>query len=250
MDIAAYFDRIAYRGPLRCDAETLQRLQVAHLYAVPFENLSIHWGEQIELDDEALFDKVVRRRRGGFCYELNGLFAALLGQLGFEVEKLAGQVMGANGVYGQDFAHMALAVTLAERWLVDVGFGDSFVEPLRLDEPAEQPQGERAYLIDADGEGRRVLLRRDRADEWRPQYRFRLEPYGYADFAEMCHYQQTSPESHFTQSRICSLATPRGRVTLSQMRLITTEGSERRERQLADAEEAEQVLREVFGVVE
>src|SRR5688500_12747402 len=135
MDIDAYLERINYRGPLEPTAETLRGLQVAHLLAVPFENLSIHAGEPIVLDDEALFDKVVARRRGGFCYELNGLFAALLRALGFEVEMLAAAVARSTGEFGRDFDHMTLLVNLKQRWIADVGFGDSFIEPLLLDEP-------------------------------------------------------------------------------------------------------------------
>src|SRR3954447_10763487 len=113
LDVHAYLERIRYHGPLEPTAETLRRLQVAHLLTVPFENLSIHRGEPIELDDEALFEKMVVRRRGGFCYELNGLFAALLRSLGFEVVMLAAGVMGADGEFSPDFDHMALMVNLA-----------------------------------------------------------------------------------------------------------------------------------------
>ena len=163
MDIRAYLDRIGYRGPLTPTAGTLRALQAAHLQAVPFENLSIHADQPIVLDDESLFDKVVSRRRGGFCYELNGLFAALLRTLGFRVAKLSAGVARADGTFGPDFDHMALLVTLGERWLTDVGFGDSFRDPLRLDERREQPEGPRAFRIDEDG-GRFVLLRRDGAE--------------------------------------------------------------------------------------
>jgi N-hydroxyarylamine O-acetyltransferase len=255
MDIRAYLDRIGYRGPLSPTAETLRALQVAHLQAVPFENLSIHARQPIVLDDESLFDKVVARRRGGFCYELNGLFAALLRALGFQVTLLSAGVARADGTFGPDFDHMALLVTLEERWLADVGFGDSFREPLRLDERGKQPEGTRAFRIDEhdeDGEhaGRLLLLRRDGAEEpWQPQYRFTLQPHEYADYAEMCRYHQTSPESHFTRQTVSSLATPEGRVTLSGMRLITTRGGERHERVLESEEEREALLRELFGVV-
>src|SRR5215207_9436793 len=150
VDTTAYLKRIDYRGPLAPTAATLRRLQVAHLLSVPFENLSIHAGEPIVLDEDALFDKIVVRRRGGFCYELNGLFAALLRALGFHVEMLSAGVMSQAGEFGPEFDHMALLVSLAERWLVDVGFGDSFIEPLLLAERAEQAQGGRAYRIDED----------------------------------------------------------------------------------------------------
>src|SRR6267142_5206908 len=119
MDTQAYLKRINYTGPSAPGAETLRLLQVAHLRTVPFENLSIHSGEPIVLDDEALFEKIVRRRRGGFCYELNGLFAALLRALGFEVAMLSAEVANAEGEFSRDFDHMALMITIEERWLAD-----------------------------------------------------------------------------------------------------------------------------------
>jgi N-hydroxyarylamine O-acetyltransferase len=248
MDVDAYLERIHYRGPLTPTAGTLRQLQVAHLRAVPFENLSIHRGEPIELDDEALFEKIVVRRRGGFCYELNGLFAALLRALGFDVAMLSAGVMTAAGTFGPDFDHMTLLVPLAERWLADVGFGDSFLEPLLLDERGEQVQGRRAYRVDAGGDERLTLLQRGEGGEWAAQYRFGLEPHVYADYAEMCHFHQTSPASHFTQRRVCSLATPEGRMTLSEMRLITTRDGERQERELAGEREYAEALREHFAI--
>ncbi len=104
--------RIGYEGSREPSAQTLRALQLAHLRTVPFENLSIHSNETIVLRDDALFDKVVTRRRGGFCYELNGLFAALLRALGFEVEMLAAGVANAAGNFGPDFDHMTLLVKL------------------------------------------------------------------------------------------------------------------------------------------
>jgi N-hydroxyarylamine O-acetyltransferase len=247
MDVDAYLERIGYRGPLAPTAETLRRLHVAHLLTVPFENLSIHASEPILLEDDSLFDKVVARRRGGFCYELNGLFASLLRALGFHVEMLSAAVAKPTGEFSPDFAHMALLVTLKERWLADVGFGDSFVEPLLLDERAEQTQGARAFRIEEDG-ARLVLLRRDAGGAWEPQYRFGLEPHAFADYAEMCRFHQTSPESHFTRSRICSRLTSDGRVTLSGARLITTSGGEKVERELEGETEYTAALLEHFGI--
>ena len=248
MDAQLYLDRINYHGPLAPTAETLRQLQVAHLLTVPFENLSIHAREPIVLEDDALFEKIVNRRRGGFCYELNGLFAALLRALGFKVVMLSAQVANAEGEFSRDFDHMALMIELEERWLADVGFGDSFVEPLRLDEGDAQVQGDRAYRIVADDE-RLILQRADNSSEWKLQYRFTLKPYQYLNYAEMCEYHQTSPLSHFTQARICSRLTPPGRVTLSDMRLITTEGGERREHTVATQEEYHEMLREHFGII-
>lgn len=248
MDVKAYLERIDYKGPLVPSAETLRALHVAHMQAVPFENLSIHAREAVVLEDGALFEKIVVRGRGGFCYEDNGLLAALLGALGFDVTMLSAEVAKSEGGFSPAFEHMALLVKLGERWLADVGFGDSFVEPLRLDERGEQAQGRDAYRVTTDGDY--FVTERREGGEWKAQYRFTLRPHVYADFAERCHYQQTSPESHFTRNRICSRATREGgRVTLSGMRLIETgaDGA-RRERVLADEREYAAVLREQFGI--
>src|SRR5712671_3170173 len=121
MDFHAYLQRINYAGSLAPDNETLRLLHLAHLRTVPFENLSIHTNDAIVLDDDALFEKIVVRRRGGFCYELNGLFAALLRELGFEVELVSAQVARTDGGFSPDFDHMALLVVRDERWLADVG---------------------------------------------------------------------------------------------------------------------------------
>lgn len=247
MDVKAYLERINYHGPLVVSAESLRNLQVAHLFNVPFENLSIHAHEPIVLNDEALFGKIVERRRGGFCYEANGAFAALVRALGFQVTMLSAEVAGPTGDFSPPFDHMTLIVELEQPWLVDVGFGDSFVEPLRLDVTSEQVQGEQAFKIVPDGEYR-VLLRRDH-DEWKPMYRFTLTPHEFRDYEERCQFQQTSPQSHFTQNRICSLATEDGRVTLSGMRLIVTSKEGREERTLASQQEYEDILREHFGIV-
>jgi N-hydroxyarylamine O-acetyltransferase len=225
----------------------LRALHVAHLRSVPFENLSIHAGEPIVLEDQALFTKIVERQRGGFCYEANGLFAALLRALGFDVSMLSAEVAREGGSYSPPFDHMALMITLEERWLADVGFGDSFLEPLLLDEEHEQPQPPDAFRIDRNGDYR-IVMRRE-ADEWKPNYRFALQPYAYADFAEMCRYHQTSPASHFTQKRICSRATETGRITLSDMRLIETIDKQREEKTLASQTEYDLVLRQRFGIV-
>jgi N-hydroxyarylamine O-acetyltransferase len=248
LDIDAYLRRIGYQGSRAPSAETLRQLQLAHLRAVPFENLSIHSAEPIVLRNDALFEKVVTRRRGGFCYELNGLFAALLRALGFEVEMLAAGVADQSGRFGPNFDHMTLLVKLDERWIADVGFGDSFLEPLRLDEPDEQVQDARAYKFTFEGD-RRILWQRNYDGEWTAQYRFSLQPHIYADYGEMCRYHQTSPQSHFTRGRICTRATGDGRVTLSELRLINTNTKgERQERTLAGEDEYFAALREHFGI--
>ena len=252
MDINRYLQRLNYSGPKEPTPETLRHLHIAHLQTVPFENLSIHAGEPILLNDEALFDKIVARRRGGFCYELNGLFAGLLRGLGFSVVKLSARVANNEGEFGPDFDHMTLLVTAPDaphvRWLADVGFGDCFNEPLLFDSRAEQRQGSRAYRIDAKPD-HLLLWQRETEGEWKPQYRFTTTAHEYPDYEEMCRYHQTSPDSHFTKARVCTRLTPDGRITLSALRLITTRNGLREEQALADEKAYQQSLQDNFGIV-
>ena len=249
MDVDRYLHRIGCGPPPGADIATLRRLQHAHLHAVPFENLDIRAGQPLSLDESTLFDKIVVRRRGGICYEQNTLFAALLRQLGFEVALFGAEVGLAEGGFGPPFDHMALLVTLgAQRWLVDVGFGDSFVLPLDLDQRGEQRQGRSVYALDLDGTWQ-VLTKRAKigGSIATPSYRFQTQPREVADFEPMCRHHQTSPASHFTQRDICSLPTPTGRVTLSDNQLIETDAGVRRVTGLRDASQRDRALRAHFG---
>ncbi|MGE5681191.1 MAG: arylamine N-acetyltransferase family protein [Bacillota bacterium] len=247
MDIKAYLKRINYQGETRKDADTLKKLHVAHLMSVPFENLSIRLKEPVVLNDEALFQKIVVRNRGGFCYELNGLFAALLRELGFDVTMLSAGVAKPGGGFKADFDHMVLRVNLEEEWLADVGFGDSFVEPLVLKKDIEQDQYGRTYCIEAAGDS--LIMKQCGEDGiWKPRFRFDLEPHEYREYENMCLFHQTSPESHFTQEFICSLARPDGRTTLTEKKLIITENGVKQEREVKDKEEYYELLNEYFGI--
>lgn len=244
MDVDAYLARIGYRGPRDPTVATLRALHSAHMDAVPFENLDIVAGRPIVLEEEALFDKIVSRRRGGFCYELNGLFSALLRELGFPVTRLSAGVLNEDGTFGPDFDHMTLLVELEDRWLADVGFGDSCREPLLLDEPGHQVRDGRVFRVAHDGRQGTMLIHRDSTPDG---YRFDFGGHSFADYGEMCHFHQTSPESPFTQKRLCSRATPTGRITLSGTRLIVTAGGQRQERQLTN-DEWRRALVEHFGI--
>ncbi len=259
MNIYTYLQRINYQGSLEPTIETLRALHEAHLLTVPFENLSIHLGQPIVLQEEALYEKIVRGRRGGFCYELNGLFAWLLRRLGFEVSLLSAEVAGEDGNFGPAFDHLALLVHQLDGadWLADVGFGESFRRPLRLESGWEQGEGDghRYRLLRKEHEGERVtergywIMQQLDGNAWAAQYRFALQPYALADFTARCQYHQTSPDSHFTQKRICSLAMPQGRISLSEWRLITTTEGERTERVLSTQEEYTSALASQFGIV-
>ena len=217
------------------------------MLSVPLENLDYHIGRRIILDNSRLFAKIVLERRGGVCYETNGLLSALLAELGFDVEMISAGGALEEGGFDPPFDHMALLVRLNHLWLVDVGFGDSFCEPLLVDDQGEQGQRGDLYRIMRDNEYL-ILQRRRQPNPWKNLYRFTLESCQYADFAEMCHFQQTSPESPYTRSRVCTMATPGGRVTLLNRHLIITERGERTQRSISSEEEYRTALYQYFGI--
>ncbi|HEV2401347.1 MAG TPA: arylamine N-acetyltransferase [Candidatus Sulfotelmatobacter sp.] len=247
LDVPAYLARIAYSGPIDPTPGTLRALHRAHLLAVPFENLDISLGRKIVADEGLILNKIISLRRGGFCYELNCAFAALLRALGFHVTLLSARVARTDGGEGPEFDHLTLRVDLEEPWLADVGFGDSFLEPLRLEPEREQSDPVGIFRLIQDAE-RWYMQRRAVDSNWKPQYSFSLQPRKMEDFAGMCHHHQTSPDSSFTRKRICSRATPDGRITLSEMKLMTTRSGQKQERVLTSEDEWIAILYEQFGV--
>ena len=247
MDVAAYLERIGYSGSRTPSAETLRDIHRAHLFAVPFENLDIGWGREIRMDQEAFVRKIVEHHRGGFCYELNGAFSLLLQALGFQVTLLSARVPCADGSDGPEFDHLTMRVDLNEPWLADVGFGDCFVDPLLLRIGLEQEQQGKWFRIVEAGDFLR-LERRDGEAGWKTQYLFGLKPRRLEEFGEMCRYHQTSPQSPFTRKSVCSRATPEGRITLSEMKLITTNGERQEERSLKSEAEWQAALADHFDV--
>lgn len=267
IDRDAYLARIGLSGDLAPEIFTLRRLQRAHLLSIPFENLDIHLGRLVRLDEAALFDKIITRRRGGFCYELNGLLALLLEDLGYRVTLLSARSVNDDGSFLPEFDHLVLQVRgpgkpsgsgkpgeAGAGWLVDVGWGDGPSEPLCLDDPGVQRQGPRAWKISRQ-EDYILLSEQYSAEKWLMHYRFNLVPRMLEEFEPMCRYHQASPESMFTQKRLCTLYTPEGRVTLTDMRLVTTrfgngprEAWQKDEHELQDESEYAGVLEKVFGV--
>ena len=244
--VAAYLDRIELPRPAALDAAALRTLHRAHLLTVPFENLSIHLSELISLDEDTLLGKIVTRRRGGFCYELNGAFALLLRALGAEVTMVAARVYG-NGSLGPPFDHLALLADLADGtgpWVADVGFGSHSTYPLLLRSRQEQHDPAGPFRLSDAPDGDVDVFKGSE-----PQYRIEPRARSLADFVPTCWYQQSSPESHFTHSTICSRLTADGRLSISGHTVIRTSGAVRAEEQLADDGALLAAYREHFGVV-
>ncbi|WP_329223825.1 arylamine N-acetyltransferase [Streptomyces sp. NBC_01485] len=250
-------------------AELLRDLHLRHLRAVPFENLAVHLGEEIVLEERRLVEKVVGAWRGGFCYELNGAFGALLAGLGFEVTLLAGRVYGEEGRLGIPYDHLALLVGTVDagEWLADVGFGAHSHYPLRWERGGGQGDPGGVFRIVEAGPdpagatrgGAGLVAGAGDLDVLRDGvrvYRLEVRPRVLGDFVAGAWWHSTSPESHFTRSLICSRVTEDGgRITLSGRRLKVTygggesgSGGEREERELGSDDEVLGVYREVFGI--
>lgn len=244
--LAAYLARIGVPGPLALDDGALRDLHRAHLEAVPFENLSIHLGEPISLAEADLMDKIVSRRRGGFCYELNGAFACLLESLGARVRRLSARVYGDDGVPSPPFDHLALVVRLPDGsgpWLADVGFGSHSTYPLLADARDEQADPGGRFLLAGAPDGDIDVVK-----DGQPQYRLELRERALADFVPTCWWQQTSPQSHFTRSVICSRLTADGRVSISGHKLIRTVAGQRFEQDLPGDQAVLAAYRDHFGI--
>lgn len=257
----AYLRRLGVERPARPTPDALRELHLRHLRTVPFENLSVHLGEEVVLDEKRLVDKVVGAGRGGFCYELNGAFAALLTALGYDVTLLAARVYGEGGRLGIPYDHLALRVRTDDGgdWLADVGFGSHFHLPLALGERGEQRDPAGVFRVaesGADAAGvRGGHQAADAADldvlrEGRPVYRLETRPRALADFTAGAWWHRTSPHSHFTRSLVCSRVTEDGgRITLSGRRLtLTAPDGTRRERETGSDAEVLGIYRDEFGI--
>ncbi|MEV7992637.1 arylamine N-acetyltransferase [Streptomyces sp. NPDC086077] len=262
--VDAYLSRLGVRHPAWPTIDVLRELQLRHLQTVPFENLAIHLGEEIVLEEKRLLDKVVGARRGGFCYELNGAFGALLAALGYDVSLLAGRVHGEGGRLGIPYDHLALRVRTVDagEWLADVGFGALSHYPLVFEEGREQEDPGGAFRFaqagpDAAGARGAVLAGGgagtpdvDLVRDGSPVYRLEMRPRVLRDFVAGAWWHSTSPESHFVQSLVCSrLTEDGGRITLSGRQLkVTAPDGKRDAREVRTDEEVLAVYRERFGI--
>jgi N-hydroxyarylamine O-acetyltransferase len=200
MHLSGYLRRIGFNGEPRPDLRTLRRIHRLHLESIPYENLDVQLGRKVGLDLDAIYGKLVTARRGGWCYEMNGLFAWALERIGFKVTRLAGAVLRDKVGDTSIGSHLALCVHLDDCYLADVGFGDGLIEPVLL--------GEGSFRQDA------FDFRLERLDEswWRfhnqphggaPSFDFRLSEAPQERLAERCEWLQSSPESLFVQNAVC-----------------------------------------------
>jgi N-hydroxyarylamine O-acetyltransferase len=243
MNLNTYLERVNYKGSLEPTAQTLYALHRQHLLTVPYENLDIHLGRRLELNEEHIFQKIVTQKRGGWCYEMNGLFAWVLRELGFDVAYLSGAVNRDTAGADAKGNHLVLLVKLEQPYLADVGFGD-LPEVLPLKEGSYQKDFMTVRLT-KDGEWWRL---HNHEFGGAKSFDFTLQPQQLSDFAAQCHRQQTSPNSGFVKTTVCQIFTEDGFATLRGVVLqsVTKDGVAKR---VLDSEkEYEKVLRETFGL--
>jgi len=249
MNTKGYFRRIGIEETdIAADLKNLKFLQRQHLLNVPFENLDIHWNHPITLDSDAFYDKVVGEKRGGFCYELNGLFYELLEKIGFQNKIISAKVSKGNGDFGAEYDHLAIITRIGDKeYVVDVGFGAFSAEPLEFILDVEQKDDNGVFLIRKFDENYFEIVRRD-GDVWQIEYIFTTLQRGLTEFAEMCQYHQTSSESHFTRGRVCSLMTIDGRKTLTDGKFIETKNGQKHEIIIDSDEIFQKILAREFHI--
>lgn len=249
MDLAAYLARIEHSGGVSPDLATLRGLHFKHPVAIPFENLSTLIGEPILLDSAALEAKLVKRRRGGYCFEQNALFAKVLKSLGFRVTTLCARVVwNQSGAYTNPRTHMVLLVDLDDRYLCDVGFGGlTLTGPLRFVVGLEQETPHEVFrLTERDHE---FELQARVEGDWRPLYRFDLQEQLPVDYEVLNHFVATYPASHFRTHLMAGRPTLEGRYALSNNQLTVYRRGRAKEQQiLKSASAIESALREHFRI--
>ena len=240
-----YLERIGFRGVPRPDLATLNELQRTHVRTVPFENLDVQLGRPIVMDPDACYDKVVHQRRGGWCFELNGVLSWALREIGFNVVRLSGGVRRDVAGDKQMGNHLCLLVRLARPYLVDVGFGSSLSQPLLLEASThEQPPYHVTLSNMNDGYWR--FSERTSGDPF--SYDFRTDPADENRFADHCARLQTDADSTFVQNLLVQRRDGDKHLALRGRVLMTQQGDGAEKRVLRSADELVTTLREAFGL--
>lgn len=248
IDVQKYLDRL---GEDRAEPNLtlLKKLHAAHVHNIPFENLDIHYNKKIQLDYAKVFTKIVESGRGGFCYELNGLFYHLLAHLGFDCFLISAQMKGDNGEFDAEYGHMCIIVRVGVRaFLTDVGFGNSFMYPKEIATGNVQMDYTTYWRFTQDPDENFLLQYSQDASSFVTKYKFNLEEKQIIQFMEMCEYHQTSSASPFTQGKLITIKTNDGRVTLTDKKLKILKLGEVQESTILHEDEFLSKLEQYFSI--
>lgn len=242
-----YFERIGYQGNAKADPPTLKALMRSQLFSVPFENLDVQAGKIVSLVPEEIVEKILGHRRGGYCYEVNGLFAMALESLGISYQFIAARPMFYP--VRRPRTHMAIVAKVeGEMWLCDLGFGSYGIrEPMRLSMlDTEVRQDNDFYMLSKTNE-HEYLLKARIDGEWSNQYGFDLSPQEWIDFVPANHFNSTHPDTIFVQKLLVVLHNPAGRDILLDDVLKTVHNGETTKRKVS-TEERLLLLKNKFGL--
>lgn len=248
LNTAKYLMRIRYAPESQPDYDVLCQLQKAHLLSIPFENLDIHYGTPITLDIHRIFKKIIPGNRGGFCYELNGLFYHLLISLGFKAKIISARVHDEEKGFGPEFDHLAILVNLdGTEYLSDVGFGEFAFFPLNINSREIQYDQRGKFIIDHYDEDY-LRVSKFQNGNTIPSYIFKTAEQPFPAFSTMCNYHQTNENSHFTRKRLISMATEQGRITISgnTLKIVTSDSVS--EAPITDEKQFETALWQYFNI--
>lgn len=248
MKVEEYLSHIGYSGGREPTNEALFEIHERHLLRIPFENLDIHFKRPLSLDPDDLFDKVVNRNRGGFCYELNYLFNLLLEDIGFNSRIVSSRVFMQGGKPGPEFDHMSVLVYTDRTWLCDVGFGDLFLTPLEVEPDKSQSDGRNRFKIVPHGVNGYAVMMSAESGHLENKYTFTPFPRVIDDFVAPCVDKQVNPESHFVKNTICTRATPEGRITIYNDKFIERNSAERFESSISGDVDLKKAIKVRFGM--
>ena len=227
MNRGKYLKRINFSRKIAIDDETLIELHEHHVFHVPFENLDIHYRRIFDLELESVYKKVVINFRGGFCYELNTVFNALLREIGFKSKIISARIIDDSGNLGPQYDHMSICVDINNKtYLADVGYGDLFIRPLQIKERI-QSDGRNLFKIEKLNDLDFVLSMSSDKINFQKKYRFNLSEVLIEKFRDICLDKQTNPSSYFIKNIVCTKATSAGRLTLLNDKLIEKKDIER-----------------------
>lgn len=244
LDLAAYLRRIGYAAELAPTEQTLAGLHRAHVTAIPFENADIMLGRGVRVDLPSIADKLVQRRRGGYCFEHGQLLAAALVRLGYPVDRLLARVGGPHDAR----THLVLRVRVAgQDWLADTGFGTGLIEPVPFGDGAPRTQYGWTYRLRADGE-HHWLLQERQDDDWATLYQFDDQPQYPADVLMANHFTATYPDSSFVRQLVVIRKDPTGLRRLTGRRLSITRPGQPAEERYLDEPGLAAALTGIFGL--
>lgn len=245
MNLQRYLDRIGFRGRPRMDLDTLNRIHRGHVEHIPYENFDVQFGRRLTRDPAAAFEKIVDRRRGGWCYEMNGLMGWAFEEIGFKVTRMAAGVMRVVRGDSAIGNHLILRVDLDRPYLADVGFGDGLIEPMPLEVGTVRQRQFEFALEEFEPTWWRF---HDNVQARASSFDFQLSPADPALLDDRCTFLQTSPDSGFVLNAVAQRHLPDGRFAMMRGKVLTFIDRDVTTHEIANAREYVETLAHTFAL--